>query len=75
MPPFLVCDRIRFCISKYLLIPLVYLILVDGGRRVRRPVTPNMIESEAGRRLSATRMSISDVRISAIGHPCQKSNR
>lgn len=26
-----------------------FVTIVDGGRRVRRPVTPNMIESEAGR--------------------------
>lgn len=44
-------------------------ILVDGGRRVRRPVTPSMVESEAGRRMSAARTSISDVRISSSGRP------
>lgn len=39
--------------------------LVDGGRRIRRRVSLSVIESEAGRRMSQPRTSISDVRISS----------
>lgn len=41
-------------------------IIADGGRKVRRPVIPSKVESEAGRRTSAPLASISDVRISSV---------
>lgn len=38
----------------------------DGGRKVRCPVIPSMVESEAGRRTSVPLASISDVQISSV---------
>lgn len=46
--------------SKY------FVTFADGGRKVRRPVIPSMVESEAGRRTPAPLASISDVRISSV---------
>lgn len=46
--------------SKY------FVTFADGGRKVRRPIIPSMVESEAGGRTSAPLASISDVRISSV---------
>lgn len=41
-------------------------VIADGGRKVRRPIIPSMVECEAGQRTSAHLSSISDVRISSV---------
>uniref|UniRef100_A0A8W8M7S6 G-protein coupled receptors family 1 profile domain-containing protein n=1 Tax=Magallana gigas TaxID=29159 RepID=A0A8W8M7S6_MAGGI len=54
------------CHIRYIYMYNILNIIADGGRKVRRPVIPSMVESEAGRRTSAPLASISEVRISSV---------
>lgn len=59
--------------NSYLLIGQFIMIArmfaVDGGRRVKRPVSLSVIETEAGRRMSNARTSISDIAMPSSGRP------
>ena len=61
-----ICFRIKDILKHFSFFVFVgRMFLVDGGRRIRRRVSLSVIESEARRRMSQPRTSISDVRISS----------